>query len=56
MSTTVPNQAEGRGSVSEAPNLSDGFSDTFTSRYATVAEVILPAAAAIAEPVAAGRR
>ena len=25
--------AEGPGSVSEAPNLADGFTDTFTSRY-----------------------
>ena len=25
--------AEGPGSVSEAPNLADGFTDTFTSQY-----------------------
>ena len=25
--------AEGPGSVSQAPNLADGFTDTFTSRY-----------------------
>jgi pimeloyl-ACP methyl ester carboxylesterase len=35
MSTTVPKQAipTGPGSVSGAPNLPDGFTDTFTSRY-----------------------
>jgi alpha/beta hydrolase fold len=35
LSTTVPDQAipEGPGSVSGAPNLPKGFTDTFTSRY-----------------------
>ncbi len=28
--------ADGRGSVSEAPNLPDGFADTFTSRYVDI--------------------
>ena len=31
-STQLP-PAEGRGSVSHAPHLPDGFTDTFTSRY-----------------------
>src|SRR6188768_1216071 len=32
-SSTGPLAAEGPGSVSRAPNLPDGFTDTFTSRY-----------------------
>ena len=35
--------AEGRGSVSGAPNLPDGFADTFTSRYVDTGEVRLHA-------------
>jgi pimeloyl-ACP methyl ester carboxylesterase len=35
--------AEGRGSVSGAPNLPDGFADTFTSRYVDSGEVRLHA-------------
>jgi pimeloyl-ACP methyl ester carboxylesterase len=35
--------AEGRGSVSEAPHLPDGFTDTFTSRYVDTGEVRLHA-------------
>jgi pimeloyl-ACP methyl ester carboxylesterase len=34
---------EGPGSVSGAPNLPDGFTDTFTSRYIDTAEVRLHA-------------
>src|ERR1700751_107202 len=35
--------AEGRGSVSGAPNLPDGFAETFTSRYVDSGEVRLHA-------------
>ena len=35
--------AEGRGSVSGAPNLPDGFAETFTSRYVDTGEVRLHA-------------
>lgn len=35
VSTQLPT-AEGRGSVSEAPNLPDGFSGTFTSRFVDI--------------------
>jgi pimeloyl-ACP methyl ester carboxylesterase len=40
MSTTVP---EGPGSVSGAPNLPDGFTDTFSSRYVGAGDVRLHA-------------
>jgi pimeloyl-ACP methyl ester carboxylesterase len=45
MSTTVPDQATptGPGSVSGAPNLPDGFTDTFNSRYVDVGGVRLHA-------------
>jgi pimeloyl-ACP methyl ester carboxylesterase len=43
MSTTVPDQAVGPGSVSGAPNLPDGFFDTFTSRYIDAGDVRLHA-------------
>ena len=45
MSTTVPDQATptGPGSVSGAPNLPNGFTDTFTSRYVDVGDVRLHA-------------
>jgi pimeloyl-ACP methyl ester carboxylesterase len=45
MSTTVPDQATptGPGSVSGAPNLPSGFTDTFTSRYVDVGGVRLHA-------------
>jgi pimeloyl-ACP methyl ester carboxylesterase len=42
MSTTVP---EGPGSVSGAPNLPDGFTDTFSSRYVGAGDVRLHAVA-----------
>jgi pimeloyl-ACP methyl ester carboxylesterase len=35
--------AEGPGSVGGAPNLPDGFTDTFASRYVDTGEVRLPA-------------
>ena len=35
--------AEGPGSVSQAPNLSEGFTDTFTSRYVDTGELRLHA-------------
>src|SRR4051812_44313257 len=35
--------AEGPGSVSQAPNLADGFTDTFTSRYVDAGELRLHA-------------
>src|SRR5689334_7570742 len=35
--------AEGPGSVSQAPNLADGFTDTFTSRYVDTGELRLHA-------------
>ena len=38
--TSIP---EGPGSVSGAPNLSEGFSDTFTSRYVDTGELRLHA-------------
>jgi pimeloyl-ACP methyl ester carboxylesterase len=41
-STHLPTP-EGPGSVSGAPNLPDGFTDTFTSRYIDTAEVRLHA-------------
>ena len=37
-STDFPT-AEGPGSVSEAPNLPEGFTDTFTSRYVDTGEL-----------------
>ena len=43
MSTTASDQAVGPGSVSGAPNLPDGFADTFTSRYIDVDDVRLHA-------------
>jgi pimeloyl-ACP methyl ester carboxylesterase len=45
MSTTVPDQAvpQGPGSVSGAPNLPEGFADTFRSRYVDAGEVRLHA-------------
>ena len=42
VSTQLP-VAEGRGSVSEAPNLPDGFGDTFTSRFVDIGELRLHA-------------
>jgi hypothetical protein len=47
---------EGPGSVSGAPNLLDGFADTFTSRYVDAGEVILTVAAAVERPTAAAAR
>jgi hypothetical protein len=41
-STRLPTP-EGPGSVSGAPNLPDGFSDTFTSRYIDTGELRLHA-------------
>jgi hypothetical protein len=40
MSTTIPDQAvpEGPRSVSGAPNLPEGFTDTFASRFVELAE------------------
>jgi hypothetical protein len=35
---------EGPGSVSGAPNLPEGFTDTFTSRYVDTGELRAPAA------------
>ena len=45
MSTIVPDQAtpSGTGSASGAPNLADGFADTFTSRYIDIGELRLHA-------------
>jgi pimeloyl-ACP methyl ester carboxylesterase len=45
MSTTVPEQAvpQGPGSVSGAPNLPEGFADTFSSRYVGTGKVRLHA-------------
>jgi pimeloyl-ACP methyl ester carboxylesterase len=45
MSTTVPDQAvpQGPGSVSGAPNLPEGFTDTFSSRYVDAGDVRLHA-------------
>ena len=42
VSTQLP-AVEGRGSVSEAPNLPDGFADTFSSRFVDVGELRLHA-------------
>jgi pimeloyl-ACP methyl ester carboxylesterase len=42
VSTQHP-RAEGRGSVSEVPNLPDGFTDTFSSRFVDVGELRLHA-------------
>jgi pimeloyl-ACP methyl ester carboxylesterase len=41
-STQLP-LAEGRGSVSEVPNLPDGFTDTFSSRFVDIGELRLHA-------------
>jgi hypothetical protein len=51
MSATVPDQATptGPGSVSGAPNLPEGFTDTFTSRYVDTGEVRLHVIAALTE-------
>jgi hypothetical protein len=35
--------AQGRGSVTEAPNLPEGFTDTFTSRYVDIGDLRLHA-------------
>ena len=43
MSTTQLPIAEGRGSVSQAPNLPDGFTDTFSSRFVDIGELRLHA-------------
>jgi pimeloyl-ACP methyl ester carboxylesterase len=43
MSTTQLPIAEGRGSVSEAPNLPDGFTGTFSSRLVDIGELRLHA-------------
>ena len=43
MSSSVPPTPEGPGSVSGAPNLPEGFTDTFTSRYIDTGEVRLHA-------------
>ena len=40
MTTPIP---EGPGSVSGAPNLPEGFADTFTSRYVDAGDVRLHA-------------
>ena len=40
---TSPSSPEGPGSVSGAPNLPDGFTDTFTSRYIDTGELRLHA-------------
>jgi pimeloyl-ACP methyl ester carboxylesterase len=42
VSTQLP-IAEGRGSVSEVPNLPDGFTDTFSSRFVDIGELRLHA-------------
>jgi pimeloyl-ACP methyl ester carboxylesterase len=42
VSTQLP-IAEGRGSVSDAPNLPDGFGDLFTSRFVDIGELRLHA-------------
>jgi pimeloyl-ACP methyl ester carboxylesterase len=42
VSTQLP-LAEGRGSVSEAPNLPDGFADTFSSRFVDIGDLRLHA-------------
>ena len=42
VSTQLP-LAEGRGSVSEVPNLADGFTDTFSSRFVDIGELRLHA-------------
>jgi pimeloyl-ACP methyl ester carboxylesterase len=42
VSTQLP-LAEGRGSVSEVPNLPDGFTDTFSSRFVDIGELRLHA-------------
>jgi pimeloyl-ACP methyl ester carboxylesterase len=42
ISTQLP-LAEGRGSVSEVPNLPDGFTDTFSSRFVDIGELRLHA-------------
>src|SRR5262245_47643794 len=42
VSTQLP-LAEGRGSVSEVPNLPDGFADTFSSRFVDIGELRLHA-------------
>src|SRR5262245_36287193 len=43
MSATELTIAEGHGSVSAAPNLPEGFTDTFTSRYVDIGELRLHA-------------
>ena len=43
MNSSTPSAAEGPGSVSGAPNLLAGFTDTFTSRYIDTGEVRLHA-------------
>ena len=43
MSTTQLPIAEGRGSVSQAPNLPDGFTGTFSSRFVDIGELRLHA-------------
>jgi hypothetical protein len=42
-SSTQPPTPEGPGSVSGAPNLPEGFTDTFTSRYIDTGELRLHA-------------
>jgi pimeloyl-ACP methyl ester carboxylesterase len=42
-SSAPPSTPEGPGSVSGAPNLPAGFTDTFTSRYVDTGQLRLPA-------------
>ena len=42
-SSARPRAPEGSGSVSQAPNLPDGFTDTFTSRYVDTEDLRLHA-------------
>jgi hypothetical protein len=39
-SSAPPSTPEGPGSVSGAPNLPEGFTDTFTSRYVDAGELL----------------
>jgi hypothetical protein len=39
-SAAPPSTPEGPGSVSGAPNLPEGFTDTFTSRYVDAGELL----------------
>src|SRR6476659_3406143 len=49
LSTQLP-VAEGRGSVSEVPNLPDGFTDIFSSRFVDIGELRLHAVVGGAGP------